>query len=355
MEEDDNYQDDNSQEQEEELESKKIPETSSEEYPSLLDEIPEEPEQTSELDEEETELLQKDDSEEEEEEEAKTKKQKSKTKDKRYLQWVIQQERLAKNQIANEKALLLKQLEEKDSQLRIAADAANYHLEASVDQRINAAQKAIHDAKEVGDIDAEIKATNELQQANIAKSKSEDWRFQQQLQRDTEQSYQEPEYTPLPPNPVEVYREGIEEWDAANRFWSDPRSPQYNPSLVQGMPSFVARYNQDLMQSGYGHMIGGDEYRQVLQNKVNEALSQSSQQSRRQPQMKQLRSGGAPVRAGYQSSRQQKDVFNGDRQTAREAQEMLEGLRGVGFKADPQDFKKHYEDVKRKQRQQMGW
>src|SRR5271154_6781619 len=237
-------------------------------------------------------------------------------------------------QTRQQAAELQKQLETAKAESKKQAEIANQSIDYEVQQRIIMATKKLKEAKENGDFDAEADAISELQQANITKSKLEDWKFQQRLADEAAPNQTQAEEQQFEQsNPYALNSENFSGWLEQNDHWLNPQSPQYNPPLVAGVDKFLVEWNSSLIESGYEEYIGSDEYNQILQQRVDDARTRLNTQKRRQPQMKPVQRAGAPVRGSGRTP-----VGNQPIKLERREYEMLQGLRDHGFKVKTETY-----------------
>lgn len=243
----------------------------------------------------------------------------------------LEKERRESYRKAHQNTVLQQELEAANERARLASEAANFHYASNADQKIAAAEQKIRIAKENGDVDFELEGIKELQRANYEKAKSDDYRYQTQLQQEAYQ--QEAPQQQQVVSPYELNRDYINDWVEDNNEWLNPRSTRYDNGMVTAVDSYMADWNQRLEENGLRDHIGSPEYFQVLNQKISEAT-----QNRRQPQMKQVQRAGAPVRGVSRAASSGQTT-----KLSRDAQEMMNGLRNYGIKVKDEDLVKHLE------------
>lgn len=236
--------------------------------------------------------------------------------------------------MANEISTLKKELEEAKRNFQFASQVGNENLLKEADLRIDAAWQKIKEARELGDIEAEKVALNDLHQANILKSKAQDHRYHQQLEQEAINQEMAQQQAPQPVfNPYEYNREMVSEFVERNSYWMDDRSPQYNPSLVSGLNDFMEEWNDNLMRNGYQDYIGSDDYNSILQQKVDEAHRNINAQTRRVPKMKTVGHAAAPVRNNARINNSPNK-----RALTRDEYELMNEFRKIGVKPNVDKF-----------------
>jgi len=199
-------------------------------------------------------------------------------------------------------------LEENLRQAQIAAErsseAAMRSYDAEVIHKVAIARQKLQEAKELGDSQAEIDAQISLNLATNELQKLQDWKAQQEMQQEWQKSQsniQQPQTNPNV-NPYEYHQEETEEWITRNADWFHPEGENYDPYFAQETSRYSEALNQLLMERGYGHLIGSQEYYDTIDNQIalaRQRLQQSYQKHQpyqRGPQMKSVRAPVAPSR-----------------------------------------------------------
>lgn len=237
--------------------------------------------------------------------------------------------------MANQISTLKKELEDAKKSFQFASQVGNDNLLKEADLRIDAAWQKIKEARELGDIESEKVALNELQQANILKSKTQDFQYRQQLEQEaSEQELNQQQNAPVSSfNPYELNKEMVSEFVERNDFWINPRSPQHNPGLVSGLSEFMDEWNDNLIRNGYQDYIGSDDYNSILQQKVDDAYRNINTQNRRTPKMKPVGHAAAPVRNNARiNTNTNKRALN------RDEYELMDAFRKIGVKPNVDKF-----------------
>lgn len=264
------------------------------------------------------------------------------------LQKKLYKERKLQGQLKNQNMLLQQEAQAAKNSAKLAAEAAQFHFSSDVEKRISQATQKYKNARELGDTDAETEALMELQQANIAKSKMDDALYHQKLQQEAEEQQFSQQHQPETPHPYEV-NPAFNDWAEENASWLDPRSPQHDPVLVQGVDKFLTQWNAELIESGYQDYIGSDDYTHILQQRVDEARARmQTPQKRRQPQMRPVDRAAAPIRSGVRTNAAPTPKLT------RTEMQMLEGLRAAGYEAKIDSYLKSKNKVIEKNKAARG-
>lgn len=186
---------------------------------------------------------------------------------------------------------LLRQREQILNETQESAIAANYNTLVADEKRLI---QELRNAKEIGDIDSEIK----LQQALMDTKKYQTALEMQQYQHQNQprQDYQDQEETyvyPITPDPV--YEEEYDEPEIAPSYasflernpWANPNDPHFSEEILTEANEVAEELNKRLKFNKSAEMIGTDWYYKTIETALANQYGIKQEPTRQQKQMQQ--------------------------------------------------------------------
>ncbi len=194
----------------------------------------------------------------------------------------------------------LNRMQEENERLRQAAnistEAAVKHYLDTATMRLANARRSKADAYESGDTEKILDADTEYQLAINEAQQAQQWKASQEYQANQarQQQYQEPE---VPLNPFQGKERVVSEWLSKNE-WFDRDSENFDDALAAETEIYSARFNQNLINAGYGEQIGTPDYFNVINNHIASLKAQQQPTNRRNLNMSAPRGSVSSVRGG---------------------------------------------------------
>lgn len=171
-------------------------------------------------------------------------------------------------QLAEKEAYLAQQqarLSEYENQIQQKDHQTNEYFESSLESHEHSIKDKIRQAKENGDIDAEIELIDQLAEAKSTRTAHEAWKIQERA-RKQQQAYDEP-YEPLETHIQAPYQTQspqdmeFREWASENQWYANPKLRSEADSIADELANILTFNNQ-------AHLIGTSDFRETVTNEM---------------------------------------------------------------------------------------
>lgn len=209
-------------------------------------------------------------------------------------------------QLAEEAIRAHQEAEVLRSQMETSANAAMFHYENKLNLEENGLQESLQKAIDMSDGHEVAKITGRIAELRSDKKEMERRRIEDAY-RQQQMQYSQPQYPPLEyrqPFEQEPEINPLQEYWINQNSWISEESPDYNPQKVEVARDFAERFENDLINNGYQHLINTPYYYQEVDKFLKNQSPQDNgnKMNSNKLSMNSSRSSVAPVRRSSNGS-----------------------------------------------------